>query len=155
MRKRAMVAVMLLGACAQIGRAEETVSPLKEEETPPILAVTGFHSVEDKANKLEIRLLEADSSGDVARNPVALFLVITDNAPANDSQTYIWRLPGGVSVVKKLTVAKNRVQILAVVDGQMDERTGRFPLQNQIISIAYSFAKGVLSDTIRVTTSKP
>jgi hypothetical protein len=34
----------------------------------------------------------------------------------------------------------------------MDEKTGRFPSQTQFINIAYHFAKGVLSDKIKVTT---
>jgi hypothetical protein len=37
----------------------------------------------------------------------------------------------------------------------MDERTGRFSLENQLISISCDFTKGVLSDKIRVTTSRP
>ena len=126
---------------------------LPKGEIPDISAVTGFHSARDKANQLEIRVLESDGSADVARNPVTLFLVVTDDPPGGDAQERVWRLPQGVSEVKKVTATGGGLKITAVVNGQMDERTGRFPRQNQIISIIYDFTKGVLSDKLRVTTS--
>ena len=58
-------------------------------------------------------------------------------------------------VSQKLTVTQGAARILSVVDGQMDEKTGRFPSQNQVINITYDFSKGVLSDKIKVATSKP
>ena len=154
MTRSTLIAAILLAAAGPTGRTGEAAA-LPEREIPPILAVTGFHSLEDKANKLEVRLLEADASSTVAKNPVVLFVVVTDNAPDDDSQTRIWRLPDGVSVVKKFTGAKNGAQIAAVVDGQMDEKTGRFPSEERLIDISYGLNKGVLSDKLRVSTSKP
>lgn len=154
MRGFVIAAVVLLSALATAARAEELIA-LPDEEIPSLLAVSGFHSVEDKVNKLDVRLLEADGSADVAKNPVTLFVVVTDNAPADDSQTHAWRLPEGVSVVKRFTPGRNGADILALVDGQMNEKTGRFPEFDQVIHISYVFAKGVLSDKLKVSVSKP
>jgi hypothetical protein len=155
MLPRVILTIVMVSAPLWPTSAQEIVSALKDEEIPGAKDITGFHSVQDKANKLELRVLEADASADVARNPVALFLVITDDAPGNEAQTYVWRFPKGVSVVKKLSATKSGLRILAVVDGPTDERTGRVPLQNEIVNVSYEFAKGVLSDKIRITTSHP
>jgi hypothetical protein len=128
---------------------------LKTEDKPGIEDITGYHSTQDKANNLELRVLEADMSVDVARNPVVLFLVITDNGPGNDAQTHIWRVPVEVSEVTGLSASKSALKISAVVDDVMDQKTGRFPTRKETINVTYSMAKGELSDRIAVAASSP
>ena len=151
--KQAILATIVAAAGLQIAPAGE-LTALPEEEIPNALAISGFHSAQDNANKLEIRILEGEDSN-VAKNPVALFVVVTDNASSDDSQTHIWRLAEGVSEVKGIRLTNNGARIAAVVDGQMNEKTGRFPTENQVINISYDFAKGVLSDKLKVSTAKP
>src|SRR6266536_1520705 len=98
--KRTVLAFSIVTLNLEVGFGSEIVTALKEEETPGVTDISGFHSVHDKANDLDVRVLEADASADVARNPVALFLVITDNASGGEDQVHVWRLPS-VSVVKE------------------------------------------------------
>jgi hypothetical protein len=54
--------------------------------------VTGFHSVRHKKFGLEARLLEADGSPSVGENPVALYLVVTNNG-TSDLVERVWHMP--------------------------------------------------------------
>jgi hypothetical protein len=151
--------MLLLGSILvlQIGAAlaQKTVTALKTEDKPGIEDITGYHSTQDKTNNLELRVVEVDTSVDVARNPVVLFLVITDNGPGNDAQTHVWRLPMEVSEVTGLSAAKSLLKISAVVDDVMDQKTGRFPTRKETINVSYSMAQGKLSDRIAVAASSP
>jgi hypothetical protein len=151
--------VLLLGSIllfqSDAAFAQKTVVALKNEDKPGIEDITGYHSTQDKTDNLELRVLEVDTSVDVARNPVVLFLVITDNGPGNDAQTHIWRLPMEVSEVTSLIAAQSVLKIFAVVDGVMDEKTGRFPTRKETINVTYSMPKGKLSNRIAVAASSP
>jgi hypothetical protein len=135
--------------------AQKAVTALKTEDKPGVEDITGYHSTQDKTNNLELRVLEADTSVDVARNPVVLFLVITDNGPGNDAQTHVWRVPMEVSEVTGLAAAKSALKISVVVDDVMDQKTGRFPTRKETITVTYSMAKGKLSNRITVAASLP
>ena len=154
MLKRTVLAFSIVTLHLEVGLGSETITALKEEETPGVTDISGFHSVHDKANDLDIRVLEADASADVARNPVALFLVITDNASGGEGQVHVWRLPS-VSVVKKVIQTKSGVSISVVWDAVADEKTGKLPMKNETISVSYSMANGTLSDKIKVTAPSP
>ena len=150
MLKRIVMTLSIVTLHVDFGFGAEIVSALNEEEVPGVTGISGFHSVHDKANDLDVRVLKADVSEDVARNPVALFLVITDNAPGGYGQEHVWRLPS-VSVVKKVAQTKSGINISVVWDGVADEKTGKFPTKNETINVSYSMANGILSDKIKVT----
>ena len=146
---------MLNAATLFVEGEEQEVTALQPDEVPGINEVSAFHSIKSKTNDLAVRVLEADGSATVARNPVELFLVITNDAGGPDLQQHVWRLPRGVADVKRITVDKSALNISAIVDGPLDEQTGRSQEQNAIIHIAYHWSNGILSDKISITTSGP
>jgi len=154
MLKQTVLAFSIVTLHLEVGFSSDIVAALKEEEIPPVTDISGFHSLHDKANDLDVRVLEADVSADVARNPVALFLVITDNASGGEGQVHVWRLPS-VSIVKKLVQTKSGISITVMWDGVADEKTGKFPMKNETINVSYSMANEILSDKITVTAPSP
>jgi hypothetical protein len=78
---------------------QETIKPLGAEWAT-LSIVTGFHHAFDTQNHFEVRLLEDDGSATVAMNPIALYVVITNNSSAADLQQYVWLLPHRASKVK-------------------------------------------------------
>ncbi len=152
MPKKTIFAFALLALGSLASRAEQ-IAALGESEIPSVAAITGFHSLTDKEHALSFRLVEADSV-DVAKNPVTLFLVITNDGGGPDEQGHVWRLPG-VARVTHFSLIKSGVQISAKVDGMVDEQTGRLSEHGETLSVSYAFAKGQSSDQIRIKTSRP
>jgi len=83
--------------------------------------VTGLRSIVHKKSGFVVRLLEADGSASVAEDPIALFLVVT-NDETPDSQEHVWRLPHGVDRVRRLSPTASGVDASVEVDGP-DEPT--------------------------------
>jgi hypothetical protein len=155
MFKHAIVALALLNGWGRLSEARAGHVPaLDKSEIPSLEAVTAFRAVHDKSRNLFVRLFEADASADVAKNPVALFLVITNDAGGPDLQEHTWRLPS-VAQIKNVSLNKSGIQISAIVDGPLNEQTGRLPEHREILNVAYSFAGGRLGDHIEVKISRP
>jgi hypothetical protein len=155
MFKHAIVALVLLNACGRSsGALAGQVAALDESEVPSLAAITAFHALHDKSHDLFVRLCEADGSADVAKNPVALFLVITNDAGGPDLQEHTWRL-SSVAQIKNVSLNKSGIQISAIVDGQLNEQTGRLPEHRETLNVAYSFTGGRLGDHIEMKTSRP
>jgi hypothetical protein len=74
-----LVGAMLNAATLFVEGEEQEVTALQPDEVPGINEVSAFHSIKSKTNDLAVRVLEADGSATVARNPVELFLVITND----------------------------------------------------------------------------
>ena len=153
MRHLAVTATLLFASTGAFLRAEE-ITALPDDNVPEITAVTGFHSFEDKKQTLFVRLIEADESADVAKNPVALFLVVTNDAGGPDLQVKVWPLPA-VAAVRKATLTASGLRVSAAVDGMVDEKTGRLPERTETLTVRYTMEHGQLSDKIRVDRSQP
>ncbi len=149
----AVLALLCAWGMSQRVCAEE-LTALDETALPALTAVTGFHSLHDATNQLFFRLMEADASAAVARNPVALFLVISNDAGGPDLQEHVWRLPA-VAAVKKFSLAKSGLQIAATVDGPVNEKTGRLPEHAENWVVTYSFVKKRLSEHITIRPARP
>jgi hypothetical protein len=81
----AFLCVALLSAAGSLRAAEHDVQLLDGAEWKALGLITGFHSVQHKKSGFEARLLESDGSGSVARDPISLFLVVT-NKGTSDQQ---------------------------------------------------------------------
>jgi hypothetical protein len=92
------------------------IAPLQGQEVGLLGQVTGLRSVRHKKSGLEARLLEADGSSSVARDPIALFLVVTNNG-TSDLKEQVWRLPRGVARVRDLSPTACGVDARVDVDG--------------------------------------
>jgi hypothetical protein len=155
MLKQVILAIAAAIASLSPAGAQEEVALLPEQEIPSVAAVTGFHVIKDKPNQLFLRVIESDASADVANNPVTLFMVITNDAGGPDLQEHVWRLPQRIAQLKNVSLDKSALKISVIVDGPLDEKTGKAPEQSATIHVAYSWSKGMLNDKIRVRTSKP
>jgi hypothetical protein len=116
--KAAFLALAFVGLMASMRSAwaaEESGELLEGPEWKILGLVTGFHSVHHKKSGLEVRLLEADGSASVAHDPVALYLLVTNNGTA-DSVEHTWRLTRGVARVRGLSVTGCGVDVQVDVD---------------------------------------
>src|SRR5206468_2688357 len=111
---------------------------------------TGYHSFFDKTHHWEVRVMEADGSITVAYNPLALFLVVTNNSSGGDLQEHIWRLPHGVEKLKNVSALESGLKISAFRLGLTDKKTQRAKLVPTIITIRYQVRNGLLADKIVV-----
>jgi hypothetical protein len=115
-----VVAALLLPGASGLRAAELDQGKLLDgKEWQALGLVTGFHSVRIKKPGLEARLIEADGSASVAENPVALYLVVTNNG-TSDLVERIWRLPRGVARVKRLSTSDCGVDVSVDVDRFVD-----------------------------------
>jgi hypothetical protein len=127
-------------------RTPKEVAPLSEEWNP-LTMITGFHSVSNKKARLAIRVLEADGSASVAENPVSLFVVAT-NGGTSDVKQHVWRLPGGVERVKKVSASKCGVDIQAEIDdAASSEPGGRAAI---VIKACFIRGDGELESQLRI-----
>lgn len=92
------------------------VAPLDGREASILGQVTGVRSLQHKKSKLEARLLEADGSASVARDPISLFLVVTNNG-TSDLEEHVWRLPRTVARVRALSETACGIDVRVDVDG--------------------------------------
>ena len=90
--------------------------PLDSPEWSALGVVTGFHSVSLKKAGLEARLVEADGSASVARDPVSLYLIVTNGTA--DLVQRIWRVPRTVERIRKVSAAACGVDVAVDVDDQ-------------------------------------
>lgn len=84
--------------------------------------ITGFHSHFFKADGLEFRLLEADHSITVARNPLYVFAIITNNASGPDLIFRRWDNPIHVSRIDKVVPIQGGLRVHAWRDDLSDQR---------------------------------
>jgi hypothetical protein len=95
-----------------------------------------------------VRLLEADGSVTVALNPVALYVVITNNSSGADLQHYVWRLPHRVSKVKGVKLSPPILRIRAEIDADPSDSSKKV---EKVLSVQYSVSHRVLSDTLSMS----
>lgn len=92
-------------------------APKAEKELDHLQWVTGFHSLFEKASGFEFRVLEMDGSATVARDPIYLYFVATNNSSGDDLQSVMVKLPG-VSKMEKVRLADQPGKIL--IDASLD-----------------------------------
>ena len=114
-RTFAVVLGVLLSANVARGASTE-VAPIEGQEASTLRSLTGMRSLRHKKSGLEVRLLEADGSPFVAQDPVALYLVVTNNG-TSDLKEHVWRLPRGVARVRTLSETVCGIDVRVVVDG--------------------------------------
>jgi hypothetical protein len=96
--------------------APTDVAPEEGSQAAALGMVTGYHSIRLKKSRLVVRLLEADGSASVAQDPIALYLVVTNNG-TSDLEEHVWRLPRGVARVRSLKETTCGVDVHVDVDG--------------------------------------
>jgi hypothetical protein len=114
---------LLLSPMGANGASTE-VAPIDGQQASTLGMVTGLRSIRHRKSGLEVRLLEADGSASVAEDPVALFLVVTNDG-TSDLQKHIWRLPRGVDRVRKLSETACGVDVSVEVDGPGEPNPGK------------------------------
>ena len=107
--------ILALTCGSSVLRAAPAEEVTEEPGVPELGLVTGFHRVVHKASGFDVRLLEADGSATVAWDPVALFLVVTNNETPDPEQR-IWRLPRGVERVRGMSPTTCGVDVRVDVD---------------------------------------
>jgi hypothetical protein len=154
MMQQAYIAVMSVGlACLSSVRlssaAGQKVEPLKGVEWVSLGMVTGFHSVLHKKSGFEARIIEADGSASVARDPVSLFLVVTNNGTGDRVERF-WRLPRTVQRVRRLSATDYGIDIKVEVD-QITENglvDGTIP---KVLHLHFLSVEGKLQTKLRVS----
>jgi hypothetical protein len=133
------------------GQVVEFGNLLLGEEADVLGRVTGFHSVRHEKARLEVRVLEADGSASVAWDPVALYVVVTNNG-TSDGEERVWRLPRGVAAVRALSAtacgASLRVFVDKIDDGGLV--TGR---SARTLRMCFLSADGKMQPSLRMTES--
>jgi hypothetical protein len=115
-KRRAVAVVLAVLLSATVARASTDVAPIEGQEASTLGLLTAMRSMRHKKSGLEVRLLEADGSASVAQDPVALYLVVTNNG-TSDLQERVWRLPRGVARVRSLSETVCGVDVRVEVDG--------------------------------------
>jgi hypothetical protein len=123
-----------------------------DEEWQSLAIVTGFHIVNGPKSNFQARILEANGQATVAINPIALFLVVTNDSSAGDLQQHIWRLPLTVAQVKSVAPTDSGVHIVARLDAVPDANV---KARDVNVIVRYEVANGVLKNTITVQQEQP
>ena len=145
----AMALSVLVGQ-GRMSWADTSGAALLEGERWDVLGmVTGFHTVVHKRAGFEARLLEADGSASVAQNPVALFLVATNNG-TSDLIERIWRLERGVARVRGVSASACGVDIRVDVDRIDSEGLVR-GAQRKTLHACFISPEGKLLSAVMVT----
>ena len=110
-----VVAVSVVCSLSRSAAADEVEEEQPADKWSVLGMITGYHSVVHKASGLEVRVLEADGSASVARDPVSLFVVVTNNGTA-DLEEHVWRLPHGVERVRRLSPTSCGADVQVDVD---------------------------------------
>lgn len=110
--------------------------------------VTGFHAVAHKKSGLEARVLEADGSASVAHNPVALYLVATNNG-TSDRIEKIWRLERGVAGVRGVKATGCGIDIRVDVD-HFDSEGRVHGADRKTLHACFISSQGALLPTVTV-----
>lgn len=117
LKTQACAVVLSVFLSANVARGASTdVAPIEGQEASTLGLLTAMRSMRHKKSGLEVRLLEADGSASVAQDPVALYLVVTNNG-TSDLQEHVWRLPRGVARVRSLSETVCGVDVRVEVDG--------------------------------------
>ena len=140
----AFLCVALSSLAGPVRAAEHNVHPLDGAHSKALGQITGFHSVQHKKSGFEARLLESDGSASVAKDPIALFLVVT-NKGTSDLVERTWRIPIGVGKVRNLVVAKCGVDVLVDVDSSDSKRPTAKTLR-----LCFLSTEGKLQDVLKV-----
>ena len=145
---RLLLCTVIISAMAGTVVAK-TVEPCDEKQgrlSMPM--VTGFHGFFDKANRVEIRLLDADGSVTVAKNPVDLYLVVTNNGTPGDLQEHIWRLPLRVARVREV----RRIRSGIVITGWQDFNPDTAAQRKVTATVTYHLRGSVLDRHLEIIT---
>ena len=143
----AVLAVVLFGRGTFA--ADKGEDPLEGPEWKFLDMVTGFHSVVHKKAGLEARILEADGSASVAQDPISLFLVVTNNDPA-DYVGRAWRLRRGVARVRRLSASTCGIDLKVDVDGDVADTGMSHPI-SKVLHICFLGSDGKLLRQLKVT----
>jgi len=127
-------AAMLLGVGVFPASGEEPASVGETVQARGDLdtyqAITAFHNLFLEEPGLEFRVLESDASATVAKDPITLFLVVTNNEGA-DYVGGTWELPFRVSRFLDLGHDEHAVVIVAEVDVMDEEGSVRGTVQKR------------------------
>lgn len=140
----AFLCVALSSFTGTVRAADHDVQPLDGAEWKALGQVTGFHSLQHKKSGLEARLLESDGSASVAKNPISLFLVVTNNR-TSDLVERTWRIPVGVAKVRNLAVAKCGVNVSVDIDSSDSNRP-----TTKTLRLCFLSTGGKLQDVLKV-----
>jgi hypothetical protein len=127
------VALCLFLSSLGANGASTEVVPIEGQRADTLAMVTGLRSIVHKKSGFVVRLLEGDESASVAEDPIALFLVVT-NEGTPDLQDHVWRLPHGVDRVRMLSATACGVDASVEVDGP-DEPTASKPHPKRVARV--------------------
>jgi hypothetical protein len=124
---KAILAVVFAAAAAATSWARAEVGPSRSvkplsKEWQILAGITGFHSVVHRRSRVAVRILEADGSSTVAQNPVALYVVASNQLSGQEAVDYVWRLPRSVAGVR--AVAANDCGVDVDVDVDATDEQG-------------------------------
>lgn len=145
MKTSTVVGLWLLMVSDRAIGAPTVVAPMGGPEASALGQVTGIHSVQHRRSKLEARLLEADGGSSVARDPIALFLVVTNNG-TSDRQEHVWRLPRTVARVRTLSETTCGIDVRVDVDGAHEPRPKAVP---RLLHLCFLATDGHLSTELQ------
>lgn len=111
-----------------------------------------WESLRDRQTGFEVRLLEADGSATVALNPIAMYVVITNNSSGPDLQQHVWLLPHRVRSVKEVKLDGSEPRIRAEVDADPENPS---KVANRQWNLGYDCSGGVLADALTITEQPP
>jgi len=146
MRKRFLWAFLcaLSSFASNVQGAERDGQLLDSAEWKVLGQITGFHSIQHKKSGFEARLLESDGSASVAKNPISLFLVVTNNR-TSDLVERTWRITVGVTKVRSLVAAKCGVDVSVDVDSSDSNRP-----TTKTLRLCFLSSDGKLQDVLKV-----
>ena len=146
MRKRFLLAFLcaLPSFALNVHGAERDGQLLDGAEWKVLGQITGFHSIQHKKSGFEARLLESDGSASVAKNPISLFLVVTNNG-TSDLVERTWRIAVGVMKVRNLMAAKCGVDASVDVDSSDSNRP-----TTKTLRLCFLSSDGKLQDVLKV-----
>jgi hypothetical protein len=146
MRKRFLWAFLcaLSSFASNVQGAERDGQLLDGAEWKVLGQITGFHSIQHKKSGFEARLLESDGSASVAKNPISLFLVVTNNG-TSDLVERTWRITVGVTKVRSLVAAKCGVDVSVDVDSSDSNRP-----TTKTLRLCFLSSDGKLQDVLKV-----
>jgi hypothetical protein len=146
-RAAALMGLVTLASPAVLRGAPVEIATMDDAQANALALVTAYHSLAHKRSKLEVRVLEADGSASVARDPVSLFVVVTNNG-TSDYQGHVWRLPRGIARYRSLSETSCGVDVRVDVDGPEEPTPKPKP---HMLHLCFLSTDGHLSATIRLS----
>jgi hypothetical protein len=146
--RRAVVVGVVIGVLASpvvVRSAPTEVAPVEGAKANALAMVTGYHSIQHKKSRLVVRLLEADGSASVAEDPIALYLVVTNNG-TSDLKEHVWRLPRGVARVRSLSETTCGLDVHVDVDGPGEPARKPIP---RLLGLCFLSKDGRLMSTLQ------